>query len=116
MQQLGSYEIDDDQFADAAEDGAVGGIVVDQQLSNPRGDGNYIDDVPYSTPESEDDYDEEINSDDLLEESLFNGNRVEDEDWEIAERGELSRKYHTEILEQMNNLLLNQILQSNTTA
>lgn len=72
--------IADGQFDDAPSDTAV---VIDQQ--DPRAGGYFIDDehiLAWSDESSEDDGDE-LNEDD------FEDDRADDEDWEVAERGEL---------------------------
>ena len=62
------------QFDDALEDAGQ---------PDPRQGGHYIDDVQLlEWSEPSEDEDDELSGDD------FEGDRVEDEDWEIAERGE----------------------------
>lgn len=58
--------------------------VVDDQ-PDPRAGGYFIDDerLPWSDQSSEDDDEDELNEDD------FEDVRADDEDWEVAERGEL---------------------------
>ena len=88
MQHSRIDDADEGQFDDASEVEAVAGRVEEHSISNPREGGNYIDEDSYPLDGSEDEYEEELDSEDLLEEFAFDGNHVEDEDWEITERGE----------------------------
>ena len=74
--------MDDEQFQDAPED--VHAFRSTVQQSTSRGQESFIDDdlLEWSEPD-----DEESQSDDSLREEDFQDHRVEDEDWEITERG-----------------------------
>ena len=80
---------DEGQFDDAAEDisTSLTAFTVDQPQ---RGGANYIDD---DMPESDEDVDEISPwdaSDEEVHDEVFEELRAEDEDWEMAERGESS--------------------------
>jgi RIO kinase 1 len=70
------------QFDDAPSETTIRAVDDQQDL---RVGGYFIDDerLPWSEESSEDDDDDELNEDD------FEDVRADDEDWEVAERGEL---------------------------
>lgn len=77
---------DEGQFDDAPEDVAIPQTPATiATAADPRGDASYIDDSPrlleWSEPETEDE-----DEDEFMEED-FEDNRVEDEDWDVTERG-----------------------------
>ena len=81
-------DIEDGQFEDAPEDSAQSNTVLPVIIRvDPRANGTFIDDpelLEWSEPEDDGFVDED--EDELYEED-FEDNRVDDEDWDVTERG-----------------------------
>ena len=81
-------DIEDGQFEDAPEDSTQSNTVPPVIIRvDPRANGTFIDDpelLEWSEPEDDGFVDED--EDELYEED-FEDNRVDDEDWDVTERG-----------------------------
>lgn len=82
-------DIEDGQFEDAPEDSTQSNTVPPVIIRvDPRANGTFIDDpelLEWSEPE-DDGFVDEDEEDELYEED-FEDNRVDDEDWDVTERG-----------------------------
>lgn len=114
---MAHLEVEPGQFDDAPEGeisgrGDVAYIDTVQDLGEPQTAAVLEHEFPPSSDEEDEDEDDSL----LDEDEYYDQNRVEDEDWEVAERGESSRSCYTIQQPDFQLVRLHKTVQSTSTA